>query len=95
MKRRFLGMVAAVGLTVACTPVGGDVVVVRGVGAGDLLKLRSGPSLEYNIKYGLPDGTRLIRRDCQTELGQLWCEVSLADAPQVTGYVSADYLSER
>ncbi|MEJ6402389.1 SH3 domain-containing protein [Yoonia sp. 2307UL14-13] len=95
MNHRILASIVGFGLAGACTSVGGDVVVVRGVGAGELLKLRSGPSLQYNIQYGLPDGTRLIRRDCQTELGQLWCEVSLADAPQVTGYVSADYLSER
>jgi hypothetical protein len=41
----------------------------------------------------LPEGTELIRRDCVTEMGQLWCRVSLADAPATTGYVSADYLS--
>ena len=45
------------------------------------------------MKLGLPDGTELVRRDSVTELGQLWCRVSLAKAPNITGYVSADDLS--
>jgi len=69
--------------------------VVTGTGPDDLLKLRSGPGLGYNVVLGLPDGTALNRRDCVTEVGQLWCEVSLADAPRISGYVSADYLTDR
>lgn len=69
--------------------------VVRNAGPDDLLKLRAGPGLGYKILMGLPDGTKLTRRDCVTEVGQLWCRVALADAPGVTGYVSADYLSAR
>jgi len=69
--------------------------VVERTGPNELLKLRSGPGLGFNIIMGLPDGTELIRRDCVTEVGQLWCRVTLADAPGVTGYVSADYLSGR
>jgi uncharacterized protein YraI len=81
-------------LLAACTAVGSERVVVSGAGPDDLLKLRSGPSLQYKVIMGLPDGTALIRRDCVTELGQLWCRVALADEPGVTGYVSADYLIE-
>lgn len=66
--------------------------VVTGAGA-ELLKLRAGPGLGYNIILGLPDGTVLLRRGCTTELGQLWCRVALARAPGITGYVSADYLT--
>lgn len=69
----------------------GNTVVERA--GDDLLKLRAGPGLNYNVILGLPDGTQLNRRNCLTELGQRWCQVSLAAAPQVTGYVSADYLS--
>lgn len=72
----------------------GNPTVVEGAGPDELLKLRAGPGLGYSVILGLPDGTRLIRRDCVTEIGQLWCRVSLADAPDVTGYVSEDYLSE-
>lgn len=68
-------------------------VVVQGAGSDEFLKLRAGPGLGYSIILGLPDGTSLVRRDCVTELGQLWCRVALAAAPQITGYVAADYLS--
>jgi uncharacterized protein YraI len=76
----------------ACTGVGVDRAIVTGVGTDELLKLRSGPGLEFNIIVGLPDGTILNRQNCVTELGQRWCRVTLADAPRGNGYVSADYL---
>jgi uncharacterized protein YraI len=75
-----------------CTVVPAERAVVQGAGA-ELLKLRAGPGLGYNVILGLPDGTSVLRRECKTEVGQLWCQVSLANAPSVTGYVSADYLS--
>lgn len=68
--------------------------VVRGAGPDDLLKLRGGPGLGYKVLLGLPDGTRLVRHDCVTEVGQLWCRVSLAGSPETQGWVSADYLSD-
>lgn len=71
----------------------GSQTVVKGTGPDELLKLRAGPGLGYKVVLGLPDGTRLIRRDCVTEVGQLWCRVSLAASPGITGYVSEDYLS--
>jgi uncharacterized protein YraI len=80
-------------LLAGCTGVAGNRAVVERAGPDDLLKLRAGPGLGFNVILGLPDGTELIRRDCVTELGQRWCRVSLANAPGVTGYVSADYLS--
>jgi uncharacterized protein YraI len=66
---------------------------VQNVGPDDLLKLRAGPGLGFKVVLGLPDGTVLNRRKCVTELGQRWCQVSLAQAPGITGYVSADYLA--
>lgn len=71
----------------------GNNAVVNGAGPDELLKLRAGPGLNYKIKLGLPDGTRLKRHECVTEVGQLWCKVSLTATPGVSGYVSADYLS--
>ncbi|AWX94216.1 SH3 domain-containing protein [Paracoccus mutanolyticus] len=68
--------------------------VVKGAGPDELLKLREGPGLNYRIILGLPDGTRLTRHDCVTKAGKRWCRVSLAAKPGVSGYVSADYLSE-
>ena len=74
---------------------GGDAgrALVEGAGPDEFVKLRAGPGLGYSIILGLPDGTPLLRRDCVTELGQLWCKVALSTAPRITGYVSADYLS--
>lgn len=71
----------------------GNGAVVKGAGPDELLKLRTGPGLNYKIIMGLPDGTRLNRRDCVTEVGQLWCRVSLVASPGISGYVSADYLA--
>ena len=73
----------------------GSGAVVKGVGTGDLLKLRDGPGLNHNIIIGLPDGTRLNRQSCVTTDGKVWCHVSLADRPAVSGYVSAEYLAHR
>jgi uncharacterized protein YraI len=64
---------------------------VVGTGPDELLKLRAGPGLGFRVVLGLPEGTMLNRLDCGTEIG--WCRVSLGAAPQITGYVSADYLS--
>jgi len=95
MHRTAISAILTIMLVVGCSEIAGDRVVVERAGPDDLLKLRSGPGLGYNVVLGLPDGTSLIRRDCVTEVGQLWCRVSLAEAPGVTGYVSADYLSDR
>lgn len=73
----------------------GSSVVVQGVGSDDLLKLREGPGLDYDIIIGLPDGTHLNRQNCVTTDGRVWCRVSLADQPSISGYVSADYLAHR
>lgn len=81
-------------MTVASCGAGNDV-VVRGAGPDDLLKLRTAPGLDRPIVMGLPDGTRLSRGDCVPEKGRFWCKVSLTSSPDVSGYVSADYLSTR
>ena len=94
MYRTILSLLLAVVLA-SCGGLPGQRAVVSGTGPDDLLKLRAGPGLGFNVIAGLPDGTVLNRRDCVTELGQRWCRVSLADAPRMSGYVSADYLSDR
>lgn len=95
MKRTTLPLLLVAMFVVGCAIPATDRTLVQGTGPDELLKLRSGPGLEFNVILGLPDGTALNRRDCLTELGQLWCKVSLADAPQISGYVSADYISQR
>lgn len=95
MCRSVFSIVLGAMLVASCGGLPTDRIVVEGTGPDELLKLRAGPGLGFNVILGLPDGTQLNRRDCVTEIGQLWCRVSLADAPGITGYVSADYLSDR
>ncbi len=92
MKHIVIPAVLMTLLVAGCAGGISDRAVVKGAGA-DLLKLRAGPGLGFNIILGLPDGTAVSRRNCVTEVGQLWCRVSLVAAPSITGYVSADYLS--
>ena len=93
MRRHVVSTLLALVFLVGCSGGDADHTVVEGAGPDEFLKLRAGPGLGYSTILGLPDGTLLVRRDCVTELGQLWCRVSLSAAPQITGYVSADYLS--
>ena len=92
MHRSIIPVVLTFILFSGCNDFATDRTSVLGAGPDELLKLRAGPGLGFSVVLGLPDGTSLIRRDCVTEIGQLWCRVSLAVAPQITGYVSADYL---
>jgi uncharacterized protein YraI len=82
-------------LAAGCGEVTGSRAVVSGTGEAEFLKLRAGPGMGYKTTLGLPDGTVVTRGTCVTELGQLWCKVSLASAPGISGYVAADYLSDR
>lgn len=95
MRRKIPITLFALVLFAGCGAGFGERDFVEGAGLDELLKLRAGPGLGFRVILGLPDGTQLIRRDCVTEASQLWCRVSLAEAPGVTGYVSADYLSTR
>ena len=95
MRRSIVPVILTFILLSGCSDFVTDRISVLSAGPDDLLKLRAGPGLGFSVVLGLPDGTSLIRRDCVTEIGQLWCRVSLTAAPQITGYVSADYLSTR
>jgi uncharacterized protein YraI len=95
MHRSTILVILILMLVASCSNLALDRTIVEGTGSDELLKLRSGPGLGYGVILGLPDGTTLNSRGCVTEVGQLWCRVSLSDAPRITGYVSADYLSER
>ena len=91
--RTYFAALLALTMVAGCAV--GSGAVVKGAGPDDLLKLREGPGLNYKIIIGLPDGTRLTRQNCVTNGGKLWCRVSLADRPSVSGYVSAEYLAHR
>ncbi|MTH80270.1 SH3 domain-containing protein [Paracoccus aestuariivivens] len=93
MSRTKLSAILALILLAGCTSGSASRVVVKGAGSDDLLKLRSGPGLEHNVIMGLPDGTKLTRRDCTPSGDRTWCRVSLSDSPKVSGYVSAEYLA--
>ena len=92
MRTHFAALLA---LMIAMGCAVGSGAVVKGAGPDDLLKLREGPGLNHKIIIGLPDGTRLTRHNCMNAGGKLWCRVSLADRPAVSGYVSAEYLAIR
>lgn len=77
----------------ACSGGTSSRVTVGNLGNEEFLRLRAGPGLGYAVVLGVPEGTALIRQDCTTELGQLWCRVALAEARNVTGHVAADYLT--
>ncbi|MBD9529726.1 SH3 domain-containing protein [Paracoccus sp. PAR01] len=93
MSNTKFSTVLALVLVAGCTTGSDGMVMVKGAGSDDLLKLRSGPGLEHNVIMGLPDGTRLIRGGCKPTDGRTWCRVSLADSPKISGYVSAEYLA--
>jgi len=93
MPRHALTALLALTVLTGCLDVTGNRVTVDRAGPDELLKLRAGPGLGFRVIVGLPDGTELIERGCVTEAGQRWCQVSLAEAPGLTGYVSADYLT--
>ena len=93
MRHITFSAVLALTLFAGCAGMPGGSTVVKGAGPDELLKLRAGPGLGYKVIVGLPDGTPLTRHACVTEVGQLWCQVTLTASPHVKGYVSADYLS--
>lgn len=65
---------------------------VVGVEAEDMLKMRSGPGIGYNIILGLPNGTLVRVHSCEQSGSTRWCKVSLKQARALKGYVSASYL---
>lgn len=94
MRHILLSAFVACSALAGCGGVTGAPTAVASLGSEDFLKLRAGPGLGFQVILGLPEGTALRRKDCVTELGQLWCQVALAEAPGVTGYVAADYLRQ-
>ncbi|TKA98280.1 SH3 domain-containing protein [Cereibacter changlensis] len=93
MRNAVLAALAAVLLSVAGAQAGPTGYhEVFGVEEDDLLKLRSGPGLEYPVIVGIPNGTLLRVGDCQQNRGTRWCRVTLKEARALKGFVSAAYL---
>ncbi len=67
---------------------------VYGVEGDDMLKMRAGPGIGYNVIVGLPNGTVVRVRSCQQTGSTRWCKVALDRAPGLKGYVSWAYLRE-
>jgi uncharacterized protein YraI len=65
---------------------------VYGVADDDMLKMRAGPGIGYDVIVGLPNGTVLRVHSCQQTGGTRWCEVSLDRARGLRGHVSWAYL---
>nr|WP_298854902.1 SH3 domain-containing protein [uncultured Ruegeria sp.] len=65
---------------------------VFGVEDGDMLKLRAGPGIGFNVIAGLPNGTALRVHSCEQTGSTRWCRVSLQRARGLKGYVSWAYL---
>ncbi len=65
---------------------------VFGVEDGDMLKLRAGPGIGFNVIVGLPNGTALRVHSCEQTGGTRWCRVSLQRARGLKGFVSWAYL---
>jgi len=65
---------------------------VTGVEGEDMLKMRTGPGVDYNVIVGLPNGTVLRVQSCTQTGSTRWCKVSLDQARSLKGYVSWAYL---
>lgn len=66
--------------------------VVAGVEEGDMLKLRGGPGVGFDIYAGLPNGTIVRAQSCERLGSTRWCRVAVERSPSLTGYVSEAYL---
>lgn len=69
-------------------------VKVTGVGSGDRLNVRSGPSTENRVLYTLTNGTVVRNLGCQLASGGMtWCNIHPIGQSGQTGWASASYLA--
>ncbi len=67
---------------------------VTGVGAGDRLNVRSGPSTGNRVLYTLPNGTVVRNLGCELASGGMtWCNIHPIGQAGQTGWASASYLA--
>jgi hypothetical protein len=72
---------------------GPDFWEVHGVGAGDRLNLRAGPSARDRVLGRVADGAILRNLGCAMTGGARWCQVR-AEALGVTGWAAGRFLRE-
>ncbi|GJL65471.1 MAG: hypothetical protein NPIRA05_04420 [Nitrospirales bacterium] len=73
---------------------GPDMWEVTGVGGGDSLNLREGPSTQARIIGKLVNGDVLRNRGCKMSEGQRWCKIERMRDPNTSGWVAGRYLRE-
>jgi hypothetical protein len=74
---------------------GPDFWEVTGIGTGDLLNLRAGPSTKNRVIGQFANGDVLRNLGCKMEDGQRWCKVMLAGSDNdPEGWVAGRYLRE-
>jgi hypothetical protein len=70
----------------------GNVVVVSGVPADDILNVRSGPGTNYRIVGALGNGSRVHKLRCERHGNSRWCEIEMMTDMRERGWVNARYL---
>ncbi|EEX16508.1 Bacterial SH3 domain family protein [Citreicella sp. SE45] len=80
--------ITAAGSSVA----GGDMAIVSGLQAGDLLNVRAGPGTGNRVTGQLADGDNVRRVGCQMVGSTEWCEIEMMTDMRERGWVAARYL---
>lgn len=66
---------------------------VAGVGAGDRLNVRSGPSTGNRVLFTLSNGAIARNLGCEaTSGGTTWCRIQPVDRPDLSGWAAASFL---
>ena len=68
---------------------------VYGVSDDDMLKMRAGPGIGFNVIVGLPNGADIRVYSCERTGATVWCHVALNRAPGLKGYVSQAYIRQK
>ena len=66
---------------------------VTGVGSGDRLNVRGGPSTGFEVRYALRNGDIVRNLGCTPQVGgMMWCQVHRISDPNGKGWAAARYL---
>lgn len=67
---------------------------VLGLRRGDVLNMRTAPSLRGRVIAALEEGMPVRNEGCQDRDGQYWCRVSTYGRPRISGWVNGRYISD-